>query len=80
VDAAFRGFQALPMGSTDGIIMGEVSKKWYEILGVDETANKEEIRSAFKILAQMKHPDLGGTDVEFKELMNAYQEGLRMSK
>lgn len=48
-------------------------KDYYEILGVDKKASKEEIKKAFHKLAHKYHPDKGGGDSEkFKELSEAY--------
>jgi len=51
VDAAFRGFTAIP-ASTD-----EQHYSWWEILGVDKNATKEQIKAAFKELSRYRHPD-----------------------
>jgi len=80
VNAAFRGFQALPPGTGDGVIIGTISKKWFEVLGVSESASKDEVKIAFKILAQTKHPDAGGDSQEFQDLMSAYQDGMRKTQ
>ena len=48
-------------------------KDYYEVLGIDKKASKEEIKKAFHKLAHKYHPDKGGTDTEkFKEVSEAY--------
>lgn len=47
-------------------------KNFYEILGVSETATEDEIKKAFRKLAQKYHPDAGGDEEKFKEISEAY--------
>ncbi len=48
-------------------------KDYYEILGVDKKAPKEEIKKAFRTLAHKYHPDKKtGDDAKFKEINEAY--------
>ena len=50
-----------------------MKKDYYEILGVDKSANSEEIKRAFRKLAHKYHPDKGGGDTnKFKEASEAY--------
>jgi len=49
-----------------------MSKDYYKILGVSKGANKEEIKQAFRKLAQQHHPDKGGDEKKFKEINEAY--------
>jgi len=50
-----------------------MSKNYYEILGIDKKANKEEIKKAFRKLAHKYHPDKkGGDEEKFKEINEAY--------
>lgn len=62
LDAAFSGFQALPPPE-DGIVESGVAhvKPWWDVLGVDRTANEEMVRGARNRLARKYHPD-NGTD------------------
>jgi molecular chaperone DnaJ len=51
-----------------------MAKDYYKILGVRRDASQEEIRRAFRELAQKYHPDKPGGDAEkFKEINEAYQ-------
>jgi hypothetical protein len=45
---------------------------FYEILGVNQNATEDEIKSAFRELAVQKHPDKGGSTEEFIQLKTAY--------
>lgn len=46
----------------------------YEILGVPFGASQEEIKKAFRALAKLHHPDLGGDAEVFKKITAAYAE------
>ncbi|MCX6822506.1 MAG: DnaJ domain-containing protein [candidate division SR1 bacterium] len=51
----------------------DVSKNYYDILGVDEKANADEIKKAFRKAAVQHHPDKGGDKKKFQEINEAYQ-------
>jgi DnaJ-domain-containing protein 1 len=71
VNAAFRGFKALP----ETIIMGEhTSRAWWEVLQVSQTADMDVIDAAYKRLLHKAHPDKGGSDFAFRELQEAYKQ------
>ena len=50
------------------------SKSYYEVLGVEKSASDAEIKSAFRKLAKMYHPDNKetGDEAKFKEIGEAY--------
>jgi len=51
-----------------------VAKNYYDILGINKSASKEEIKKAFHKLAHKYHPDKkGGDETKFKEVNEAYQ-------
>lgn len=47
---------------------------YYDVLGVDEQAPKEQIKKAYRNLSKQHHPDVnGGDDTKFKEIAEAYE-------
>ena len=51
-----------------------MAKDYYETLGVNKGASKDEVKKAFYKLAQKYHPDKkGGNEAKFKEVNEAYQ-------
>ena len=51
-----------------------MSKDYYNILGVEKNASKDELKKAFHKLAHKYHPDKNkGDDSKFKEVNEAYQ-------
>jgi DnaJ family protein A protein 2 len=46
---------------------------YYNLLGVDKSAGKDEIKKAYRKLAMQKHPDKGGDPEEFKKITEAYE-------
>jgi DnaJ-class molecular chaperone len=50
-----------------------MSKDYYKILGIDKGASKDEVKTAFRKLAHLYHPDKGGgNEAKFKEVSEAY--------
>lgn len=50
-----------------------MARDYYDILGVPKSASADEIKRAFRKLAQEHHPDKGGDPEKFKEVNEAYQ-------
>jgi molecular chaperone DnaJ len=53
-----------------------MAKDYYEILGVPRTADKDEIKRAFRALARKLHPDVNkapDAEAKFKEINEAYE-------
>jgi molecular chaperone DnaJ len=50
-----------------------MAKNYYEILGIDKKASKDDVKKAFAKLAHKYHPDkTGGDETKFKEASEAY--------
>lgn len=49
-----------------------MAKNYYEILGLDKKATQDDVKKAFRKLAQKHHPDKGGDEAKFKEITEAY--------
>ena len=49
-------------------------RDFYEVLGVNKSASKDEIKSAYRKLAKKYHPDNKetGDEAKFKEIQEAY--------
>ena len=45
---------------------------YYDVLGVDKSANQDEIKKAFRKKAVEHHPDKGGDEAKFREASEAY--------
>ena len=50
-----------------------IANDYYSVLGVTKSADIETIKKAYKGLVRVHHPDLGGSGVKFKEIVEAYQ-------
>lgn len=65
LDRAFTGFAALP---APGV------RNWWEVLGVEQSADHGTIKARFRELARTQHPDNGGSHEMMAEINAAYQE------
>jgi DnaJ-class molecular chaperone len=50
-----------------------VAEDYYKLLGVEKSANADEIKRAFRKKAHEFHPDKGGDAEKFKQVNEAYQ-------
>lgn len=51
-------------------------RDYYEVLGIEKTASKDEIKKAYRKLSKKYHPDLNkepGAEEKFKEIAEAYE-------
>lgn len=53
-------------------MVDDMAKNYYDILGVEKKATTDDIKKAFRKLAQKHHPDKGGDEAKFKEITEAY--------
>ena len=60
-----------------GVDAGMAKRCYYDVLGVERTADDGELKSAFRKLAMKWHPDRNPSDksceVRFKEINEAYE-------
>ncbi len=65
MEQAFKGFEALP---------DYTKESCWEILSVSPQASPNEIKTCYRNLCMIHHPDAGGDPAEFTKLNEAYQE------
>lgn len=68
IERAFTGFKALPES---------IEREWYSVLGVEKTANAMQVKDAYRKMAQIHHPDAGGSSEMFNSINKAYQQALK---
>jgi len=51
--------------------------KWCKVLGLKQTATKDEIKKKYRQLAIKHHPDKGGDAKKFAEISSAYDEAMK---
>jgi WD40 repeat protein len=59
--------------AVDAVLHGE----WWEVLGVSNTANQEEVKQAYRLLAKFYHPDTNSSanaTINMQLLIRAYKE------
>lgn len=72
LNRSFTGFAELPPP-----MITPFKRTWHEVLGVPKNANAFQIKEAFRIKASMVHPDKGGTNEQFQEAKNAFDEAMQ---
>ncbi len=72
MEAAFRGYEALPDRNGSGA--------WWKTLGVAIDAPREVVRSAYVKLVQAYHPDRGGDAEQFVRAQQAWEQFERQEK
>lgn len=77
-DKIFSGFLATP--DDTAFLLGDGKSPWHVVLGVEPDATKSDVQNAFRALARIHHPDVGGNDEDFKRLRSAYDEALKVCK
>lgn len=70
------GFEFTP--ENDTLKLG-YETEWYQVLGVNPNATREEIKNAFRSLARMYHPDVGGEPEQFRKIKKAYDQGMEQN-
>ena len=68
MEAAFRGFAALP---------DQASTNWRIVLGVSDGATPLQIIEAYRSLRSQHHPDHGGDVEQFRRVQAAYETAQR---
>jgi hypothetical protein len=64
-------------GSQSENVAFDDGRRWWAVLGVDETATRDEVKSAYKKLARLWHPDAhGGADDMMKRVNVARDEAM----
>jgi hypothetical protein len=72
INRAFTGFAAIPESNP--------VEKWWTVLNISENASIDEIKSSYRTMAKIHHPDMGGTDFQFNRINRAYGEALKEKK
>ena len=70
----FTAFEATPDDTVLMLTSGQAAR--WGVLGVQETATKAEVISAFRALARVHHPDNGGNADDFRKVRAAYEQAL----
>ena len=72
VHAAFRGFKALP----EAIVLPDnrPHRPWNVVLGCAQDADAPTVKQAYRSAQAIAHPDAGGSNYDFQEVQQAYEE------
>lgn len=74
LDRAYQGLAALPPGPTANPFGDYFASGWRQVFGFSptETVTAEQLRQRYRRLVKARHPDLGGTTEQFRELESAW--------
>jgi len=72
LERAFLGFVELSSG--------EQTKTCWEVLGILTTNDQAAISTAYRALAKLAHPDVGGSEERMKILNRAYEDALKHAR
>lgn len=75
VNAAFKGFKALPAA---GDTTSSAQKLWFDVLQVSPQADWDVIEAAYRRLLHKVHPDKGGSEAAFAEVQAAFKQAKEM--
>lgn len=80
IERVFSGFTALPAGDPFSQVNFSQFRPepddWWTVLEVEPTANEGTIRAQYRKLLKVRHPDAGGSNEKFIELMTAYERAM----
>lgn len=71
LNRAFMGFKALPEKAA--------SFPWWEVLGVSRMCTRKDVEAGYKKKAKIHHPNVGGEAHKWRELQEAYEQGLKQT-
>lgn len=71
----FLGFEATPDDQV--LMLGDGSAPWWEVLGLERTASKADVQNAYRALSKIHHPDVGGDELRFHRLRQAYDAAVK---
>lgn len=69
-------FAALEAPLDPNVLLLGSGDEWWEVLGGGREATQPEIVNAFRALAKVHHPDVGGDPEQFKRLRAAYEQAI----
>jgi hypothetical protein len=72
-----RVFVALEAPLDPNVLLLGTGSEWWTVMGLSRTATKAEIVNAYRALAKVHHPDVGGDVEQFKRLRAAYEAALK---
>jgi hypothetical protein len=69
-------FTALEAPLDPNVLLLGNGDEWWDVLGISRNATKAEIVNAYKSLAKIHHPDVGGAKEDFIRLRHAYERAI----